>query len=80
DRRPARSQWCAARATDIPATPSTSPRPATPNPGWFASTPTPNCCRFRSSDRLPSTRGKPSLGAAQSSSCYGKSTVALKET
>lgn len=33
-----------------------------------------------SSDRLPSTRGKPSLGAAQSSSCYGKSTVALKET
>ncbi len=57
---------------------------ATDHPGYAehiaASTPTPNCCRFRSSDRLPSTRGKPSLGAAQSSSCYGKSTVALKET
>ncbi|CKL92043.1 tRNA (guanine-N(7)-)-methyltransferase [Mycobacterium tuberculosis] len=67
-------------ATDHPGYAEHIARPATPNPGWFASTPTPNCCRFRSSDRLPSTRGKPSLGAAQSSSCYGKSTVALKET
>ncbi len=78
DRRPARSPVLHA-ATDHPAraTPSIVAAGDVPNPGWFAIS-TPELLPISVSPTGYQVRGKPSLGAAQSSSCYGKSTVALE--